>query len=94
MFSKKFNKVLVLFHRLRLYCNHFLNRSHDMATKIQKSKFLSLRVTPRTHKAFITKAKQFGGTSEVLDELVTAFLEDRLTITPPTNRKESLYHVA
>lgn len=77
-----------------LQLHHFLNRSHKMATKNPKSKFLSLRVTPKTHKAFSTKAKQFGGTSEVLDELVTAFIEDRVTVNPPATPKKVIYHVS
>lgn len=65
-----------------LQLHHFLNRSHKMATKNPKSKFLSLRVTPKTHKAFSVKANKFGGTSEVLRELVDAFIEDRVTVNP------------
>lgn len=64
-----------------------------MATKISKSKFLSLRVSPKTHKAFSVKASKFGGTSEVLRELVDAFIEDRVTVKP-NPEKRSLYHVS
>lgn len=63
-----------------------------MTSPKSKGKFLTVRVTPAVHKAFFAKAKRFDGTSEVLRELVEAFIEDRLTIKPPVN-KESLYHV-
>lgn len=59
-----------------------------------KSKFLSVRLTPADHRAFFKKSERYGNPSDLLREIVQAFLEDRLTITPPTNRKESLYHVA
>jgi predicted HicB family RNase H-like nuclease len=64
-----------------------------MATKISKSKFLNLRVSPKVHKAFSVKASKFGGTSEVLRELVDAFIEDRVTVKP-NPEKRSLYHVS
>jgi len=64
-----------------------------MATKISKSKFLNLRVSPKVHKAFSVKAREFGGTSEVLRELVEGFLEDRVTVKP-NPEKRSLYHVS
>ncbi len=46
--------------------------------------FLGVRVTQDTHKAFIQKAKAVKGAdrSEVLRELIEAFIEDRITITP------------
>jgi hypothetical protein len=57
-----------------------------------KQTFLTVRLTRDAHQAFRAKATRFGGPSEVLRELVMAFLEDRLTVQPPTeNRKESLY---
>lgn len=59
-----------------------------------KSKFLSVRLTPADHRAFFKKSERYGNPSDLLREIVQAFLEDRLTITPPTNRKESLYHVS
>jgi hypothetical protein len=43
------------------------------------------------HSKFHAKAKKFGIPSDVLRELIEAFLENRLTITPPVTRKESLY---
>ena len=51
--------------------------------KPTKTKFVGARVEPRVLSAFIKKAKPFGGTSDVVRELVTGFAEDRVTITPP-----------
>jgi hypothetical protein len=59
-----------------------------------KSKFLTIRVTPDDHKKFHIKVKKFGQPSEVLREIIQAFIDDRLTIQPPVTRKESLYHVS
>lgn len=52
---------------------------------------VAVRLATSLHQAFIQKAHRFGGTSEVLRELVAAFVENRLSITPPQNAKESLY---
>lgn len=46
--------------------------------------YIGARVEPRVRTAFIKKAKQFGGPSTVLQELVSGFVEDRVTIAPPT----------
>lgn len=62
-----------------------------MATKQNRSKPLGLRVTPREHKAFSDKAKPFGGKSALLRELVTATIEDRVTIIPNPETR-SIYH--
>lgn len=51
--------------------------------KHRKQVSLSVRVTARERTAFHAKSHQHGGASEVLRELVMAFLEDRLTILPP-----------
>lgn len=62
-----------------------------MATKQTRSSFLTVRLTPREHKAFSVKATEYGGPTYVLRELVEAFVEKRLTVKPsPTKR--SLYH--
>ena len=60
-----------------------------MATK--NSTFLSVRVTPELNQAFHDKAQKYGSGSEVLREIIQAFIDDRLAIKPPVNRKESLY---
>ena len=52
----------------------------------QKSCQLSVRVTEQTRDEFIAKATQYGLFSEVLRELIDAFVEDRITIKPPVNR--------
>ncbi len=59
-----------------------------------KSKFLVVRVTDKTRTKFHTKAQKFGQPSDVLREIIEAFIEDRLVIQPPVTRKESLYHVS
>jgi len=56
-------------------------------------KFLTVRLTEQEHKAFGVKAKQYGGTTFVLREIVQAFLDNRLIVKPPVIQKESLYHV-
>lgn len=60
---------------------------------INKSAYLTVRVSGKTHTKFHDKAKKFGTPSEVLRELVDAFIEDRVTIQPPVtgNPKEKLY---
>lgn len=59
-----------------------------------KTKFLSTRVRPETHSKFHVKAQKFGQPSDVLRELVDAFIDDRIKIQPPVTVKESLYHVS
>ena len=54
--------------------------------------FLTVRIDKDTADAFRTKAKEFGGTSEVLREIVTAFNDNRLTMQPNPNRK-SLFNL-
>ena len=62
-------------------------------TPINKSAYLTVRVTDRTHTKFHAKARKIGRPSEVLRELIDAFIEDRVTINPPVtgNPKEKLY---
>jgi hypothetical protein len=57
-----------------------------------KTKFLSTRVTPETHKKFHAKSKKFGQPTQVLRDIIEAFNDERLTIQPPVTRKESIYH--
>lgn len=56
-----------------------------------KSEAIYLRVTPETKRRFSEVASRFGTPSEVLRELVNAFIEGRVTVMPPTEQKESLY---
>jgi hypothetical protein len=60
---------------------------------INKSAYLTVRVADKTRTKFHAKARKFGTPSEVLRELVDAFIEDRVTINPPVtgNPKEKLY---
>ena len=58
---------------------------------LTKSAYLTVRIPDRTRLKFHDKAKKFGTPSEVLRELIDAFIEDRVTIQPPVTRKEKLY---
>lgn len=51
---------------------------------------ITLRVSQRVRTAFIRKADRYGKPSDVLRELIEAFLDDRLVIQPNV-KKESLY---
>ena len=65
-----------------------------MAPPKPLSKFMSVRLTPSDHTAFSRKAQKFGRPSDVLRELIQAFVQERLTIKPPvvTSKKDALYH--
>lgn len=63
-------------------------QSKQMPKKL--TKHLVVRLSPDVSKAFDRKCEAYGSPSQVVRELVSAFLEDRLTIVPPTTRK-SLY---
>jgi predicted DNA-binding protein len=56
-----------------------------------KSVFLTVRVAGSTRTKFHAKARKYGQPSSVLREIIEAFIEDRLSIIPPVNRKENLY---
>lgn len=60
--------------------------------KQPRSEALYLRVTPDTKQRFVEKASRYGTPSDVLRELIMAFVEGRVTLHPPTDRKESLYN--
>lgn len=62
-------------------------------TFINKSAYLTVRVADKTRNKFHAKAKKFGTPSQVLRELIDAFIEDRVTINPPVtgNSVEKLY---
>jgi hypothetical protein len=51
---------------------------------------MTFRVSQRVRTAFHRKAERYGKPSDVLRELIEAFLDDRLVIQP-NPRKESLY---
>jgi hypothetical protein len=54
--------------------------------KSSKTTFLTVRLAPSEHSAFHRKAKSFGGTSFVLREIVSAFIDSRLIIQPNPER--------
>lgn len=58
-----------------------------------KSAFLTVRVTDKTRAKFHAKAIRYSTPSDILRELVEAFIDDRLAIQPPVirNSKENLY---
>ena len=47
-----------------------------------KTAVLYMRVTPEIKKAFTKKAEPYGTVSTVLHELVLAYIEGRMTVTP------------
>lgn len=54
---------------------------------------IQIRVSPDTKARFTDAAKHFKmSASDLLRELVTGFIDDRVTIAPPKD-KESIYHV-
>lgn len=62
-------------------------------TPLTKSAYLSVRLPDKTRIKFHAKAKKFGTPSEVLRELIDAFIDDRVVIRPSVNRNplEKLY---
>jgi len=58
-----------------------------MTTKRQLESFLTVRLDSKTAEAFRTRAKEYGGTSEVLREIVLAFNDNRLTVAVDPTRK-------
>jgi hypothetical protein len=61
-----------------------------MATPKNLSAFMTVRVNVKVRTAFHRKAERFGKPSDVLRELIEAFLDDRLVIQP-NPKKENLY---
>lgn len=61
--------------------------------KQPKDAALYVRVTPETKQAFHDEAAKFEplSASDVLRELVVGFIEGRVSIIPPSDKKESLY---
>jgi hypothetical protein len=59
----------------------------------KKSDAIYVRVTPETKQAFNEEAAKFEplSPSDVLRELVIGFIEGRVTIIPPHDKKESIY---
>jgi len=64
----------------------------EMQPKNQLNAYMNTRVSQSTKTMFQHKAQRFGKPSDVLRELILAFVDDRLVVkSNPT--KESLYHV-
>lgn len=63
-----------------------------MATKAKEA-FLNVRVTEKIRSQFHAKARKYSTPSTVLRELITAFVQDRVTVQPPVNHitKKDLY---
>jgi predicted DNA-binding protein len=61
-------------------------KDHNLST------FLSVRVSPETRQKFHDKAAEIGNSSDLLREIVEAFIEDRLVIQL-SDSKRNLYHV-
>lgn len=53
--------------------------------------WITVRLPRSVKKEFNKKAEQYGTSMAVARELITAFTEDRVTVTPPETIKESLY---
>lgn len=58
----------------------------------RNSGYIAVRTTPSLKDQFIEKASQYGERSDVHRELLTAFVQGRLTITPSSEQKfDKLY---
>lgn len=58
-----------------------------------RNAWITFRVPIELRKEFHNKAEKYGRPSDVLREIVEAFVEDRLTIQPPVIRKfEGLFN--
>ena len=55
--------------------------------------YLTARMSRELVTRFRAKAKPYGRATDVLRELVQAFVDGRLVIKPPVTSKGSLYHV-
>ena len=56
-----------------------------MATKKTKETSVAVRLNPEMRRQFINLAGRYGGTSYVLRELVSAFVENRVQLEAPKN---------
>ena len=52
---------------------------------------MTVRVPSKTRTMFVRKSTPFGKPSEVLRELIEAFIDGRLTIQKPVTSKDKLY---
>lgn len=58
---------------------------------LKKNHIVAARLNSEMYAAFIKKSYEFGGTSHVMREMVSAFIDERMTIEPPT--KGTLYEL-
>ena len=63
----------------------------ESTPKQPKSDMLALRVSPDFKHRLFEVAARFGEPSDVLREVLQAFIDGRVTIIPPPDQKESLY---
>ena len=61
-----------------------------MSERQPKSYAIYLRVTEETKRRLYEVASQYGDPPDVIREVIEAFIDGRVTITPPRERK-SLY---
>jgi hypothetical protein len=54
--------------------------------------YITIRVNKTTHQNFMDRANKYGKPSDVLREIIDAFIDDRLVMYPNPS-KESLYVV-
>ena len=60
--------------------------------RINKSAYLTVRVSDKTRARFHAKVKKLGTPSDVLRELIDAFIENRVIIQPPVKSKGLFNH--
>ena len=58
-----------------------------------KSAFLAVRVTAETRAEFHSKASKYGQPSDVLREIIDAFVTDRIVITKPPVTHKHMFHL-
>jgi hypothetical protein len=68
------------------------HKYEEMMSVKTMSSHLTVRISAADHKEFHKKARKYGKPSELLREIVQAFIQDRLVVQPPVNRKASIYH--
>ena len=84
---------MLLHNRTTFVYDCVINTKNTLMSSQTKSAYLTVRVPINTRTKFHVKSRKFGTPSEILRELVDAFIEDRIAIQPPVirNLKENLY---
>ena len=49
---------------------------------LRKNHIVAVRLDDEMHRQFINKSYEYGGTSQVMREMVSAFIDERMTIKP------------